>query len=144
MRYFILLLMLSGVVNAKAYKCEVNGKIEYKQSPCLVGNTQAVFILQSDIDEQARRNRKYASKDIINKQFSAWNGAHIKLERMVKEGLKDPSSFDHVSTRYVDNGDNTLSVLMKYRAKNSYGAIVTEYVKFKTDIDTGRVLSRIK
>lgn len=64
----------------------------------------------------------------IEKQFSAWNGAHRDLERRVKTALKDPDSYEHIETKYVDNGAKGISVLMKYRAKNSFGGYVVESI----------------
>ena len=40
MKYFILLMLCSGTVQAKAYKCEVNGKITYQQMPCANGGAE--------------------------------------------------------------------------------------------------------
>lgn len=59
----------------------------------------------------------------VKSQFSVWDGSHKKLEKYVKSNLKDPKSYEHVSTKYVQTG-NTLRVVMSYRAKNSFGAVV--------------------
>lgn len=34
MKFFMILMLLPGFIHAKAYKCEVNGKTAYQQSPC--------------------------------------------------------------------------------------------------------------
>lgn len=72
--------------------------------------------------------------DQIARAFSAWNGSHIQLTRYVKERLKDPGSFEHIQTRYGDNGD-TLYVTMRYRAKNSFGGYVVNTATATAKID---------
>lgn len=76
----------------------------------------------------------------VNKQFSSWNGAHIKLQDFIKENMKDPSSYEHVETKYKNLGD-VLIVVTKYRGKNSFGALILQETKAKCDIETGDVLS---
>ncbi|CAD6366722.1 hypothetical protein SHEWT2_01203 [Shewanella hafniensis] len=78
----------------------------------------------------------------VNRQFSGWDGSHNGLVKFVKANLKDPSSFEHVKTQYTDKY-NYLIVTMQYRGKNSFGAIVTEEVVAKTDMN-GKVLEIIK
>lgn len=79
----------------------------------------------------------------INKQFSSWDGSHINLKKSVKDNLKDPSSFEHVNTEYQVNNDNTLTVHMKYRGKNSFNATITEDIWVKTDLN-GNILEVLK
>ena len=68
-------------------------------------------IAEAKTKAQAERRVK------IEKQFSAWDGSHITFSRAIKDNLNDPSSFEHVETRYEDKGTYIL-VSMKYRAKN--------------------------
>jgi hypothetical protein len=54
--------------------------------------------------------------------LSSWDGSHRELVDLVRESLRDPSSFEHVETRVtpVDaKGEHRL--VMKYRAKNGFG-----------------------
>jgi hypothetical protein len=77
----------------------------------------------------------------IEKQFSPWDGSHMKLVWYVKDNMNDPDSFEHIETSYYDKG-SFLIVIMKYRGKNMYGAKVRNYVKAKVDLD-GNVLNLI-
>lgn len=74
----------------------------------------------------------------IKKQFSSWDGSHIKLTQVVKDLMNDPKSFEHKETRYIDQGD-TLQVLMVFRGKNVFGGVVENYVRATVDLD-GNVL----
>ena len=77
----------------------------------------------------------------IERQFSAWDGRHIKLYQFIKENLNDPDSLQHIETRYWKNFDengqfnNTITVKTKYRAKNSFGGYVVEYISADCDMD---------
>ncbi len=54
--------------------------------------------------------------------LSGWNGAHRGVERVVKENLRDPSSFEHIETKITpvnENGEHRL--IMSYRAANAFG-----------------------
>lgn len=58
-------------------------------------------------------------------QFSSWDGSHPAVVRQVKDAMDDPSSFEHVETKYWDQGAE-MQVRMKFRGKNAYGAVVTQ------------------
>ena len=105
----------------------------------------AVFFLASTGDTESEREPKAqpsAREQRINRGFSIWNGSHRALTGQNKANLKDPSSFEHVETRYTDHGDDTLTVTTHYRAKNSFGALVVGHVTAKVHID-GHVIEII-
>jgi hypothetical protein len=89
--------------------------------------------------EQKRQQAAVLRKQFIERQFSQWNGAHMELERAIKDTMKNPDSYEHVSTRYIDKG-NSIIVLTKFRGTNSFGAIVPSVVRAEID-DSGRIKS---
>ena len=69
--------------------------------------------------------------------LSAWDGSHSRLVESVKGTLKDPSSFEHDKTIIApvdENGKHTL--VMRYRAKNGFGALTQGYVQAQIDNTT--------
>lgn len=87
--------------------------------------------------EEARKQQEDAQMQrtkMIESQFSAWDGAHIKLEREIKLTLNDPDSYQHVATKYSDMGDH-LIINTSFRAKNGFGALILSTVKAKVDIN---------
>lgn len=82
-------------------------------------------------------NKERASS--INKQFSAFNGSHMKLTELVKKQMKDPDSFKHLETIKSDAGDY-LRVKMRYSGTNSFGARIQQTIVAKTDIQSGVIL----
>ena len=79
-----------------------------------------------------------ARKKQIERQFSDRDGSHGNLERVIKQSMNDPDSYDHVETVYWDRGDH-LVVRTTFRGKNAFGGIVKNSVKAKVSLD-GQVL----
>lgn len=54
--------------------------------------------------------------------LSKWDGSHDDVVKLVKRGLREPSSFEHIETRVTPikaNGQHGL--IMEYRARNGFG-----------------------
>jgi hypothetical protein len=84
--------------------------------------------------EYEQRQEEARRKARIKAQFSNWDGSHKNLKEYIKQNLHDRGSFDHVETKYSDNGDH-LIVRMKYRANNKLGAKVLESVTARVSLD---------
>jgi len=84
-----------------------------------------------DAAEQAERMRQRkderAEAEKHDAIFSGWDGSCRPLVKRVKEVMNDPSSFDHVKTAYVQDG-NKYNVKMVFRGKNKFGAVVLSEV----------------
>jgi hypothetical protein len=77
-----------------------------------------------------------ARQDKIKSQFSFWDGSHNTVVTLVKSAMHNPKSFEHVETTFVDGGiDYGIIVTMKYRGTNLYGAIVTNSITARVDIN---------
>jgi zinc-ribbon domain len=70
----------------------------------------------------------------VSKGFSAWDGSHIELEQWVKQSLKDPGSYEHIETRYSDEGGH-IALIMRYRAKNGFGGYTVGRVVATAAVD---------
>ncbi len=64
--------------------------------------------------------------------FSAWDGSHKNLEKWVKDNMNDPDSYEHIETRYQDNGA-TITIYLKFRGKNAFGGKVVNMAVATTD-----------
>lgn len=73
-------------------------------------------------------------KDRIGRAFSAWDGSNKNLVASVKEVMNDPESFEHVETRFREQGDS-LFLIMKFRGKNAFGGVITNTVTCFSDLD---------
>ncbi len=78
-------------------------------------------------------------KELLEKQFSGWDGSHIELTKIIKKSMNDPDSFEHEETVYWDMGDH-LVIRTTFRGKNAFGGVVKNWVKAKADINTGQII----
>ncbi|MFT5915776.1 MAG: hypothetical protein ACI81T_002279 [Bacteroidia bacterium] len=95
--------------------------------------------LEAEIRKQEEINKN--RKENVEKQFSAWDGSHPKLSRMIKENCRNPDSYEHIETKFRDDG-NTIFVTTKYRAENGFGGMNIGNVSAKVDFN-GNVLEII-
>lgn len=130
-------------ISSSAKACPLCGKelLRNKQFGC--GTIIVIIIFASFIYSQfsekttptkASQSPQDPRKVTIEKAFSPWDGSHRQLESYIKKNLKDPDSYQHIETRYADNG-NTITVTTKYRAKNSFGGYVIESSVATANID---------
>ncbi|WP_274644663.1 hypothetical protein [Pseudomonas serbica] len=84
--------------------------------------------------EKAAATAKAERQKKIEGQFSGWSGAHYKFERLIKDAMNDPDSYDHVETKYVDKG-TYIRVISTFRGKNAFGGMVknTKIADFTID-----------
>ncbi len=71
--------------------------------------------------------------------FSAWDGSHSKLTRLVEEYVDDSDSFEHAETRYKMFKVYAV-VVMEYRASNRFGAKIKTSITAKVDLENCEVL----
>jgi hypothetical protein len=69
------------------------------------------------VKAKAERQKK------IEAQFSGYSGVHYNFERIIKEAMNDPDSYDHVETKYIDKG-SFIRVFLTFRGKNGFGGMV--------------------
>jgi hypothetical protein len=89
----------------------------------------------------AEARRAEERTKLIEKNFSAWDGSHRGLTKVIMSTMNDPGSYEHVETTYIDKGDY-LIVKTTFRGKNAFGGVVTNWVQAKVDLD-GNVLEII-
>lgn len=88
--------------------------------------------LAAEIKKQEEFNKN--RKENIEKQFSAWDGSHPKLSRMIEESCRNPDSYEHIETRFRDDG-NSIFVITKYRAENGFGGMTIGNVTARVDFN---------
>ncbi len=86
----------------------------------------------------ARKTKAELRREKIEKHFSAWDGAHRGLEKVIKSSMNDPDSYDHNKTVYIDKGDH-LIVTTTFRGKNAFGGVVLNSITAEVDFN-GNVL----
>ncbi|MCM8538572.1 MAG: hypothetical protein NE334_21700 [Lentisphaeraceae bacterium] len=87
------------------------------------------ILIKKEQDQKALKIAKEKRKKKLESYFSAWDGSHVELVRVVKKRMNDPSSFEHVETKYTDRGKNGVILFMTFRGKNAFGGKVLNNVK---------------
>jgi len=78
----------------------------------------------------AARPAKVPARIYPEALFNAWDGSNERLVRYVQDRMNDPDSFEHAETIFFERGDY-LFVTMKYRGKNGFGGVITNYINAK-------------
>lgn len=125
------------------------GKVEYENNEVPDYNT----FINADIVENQKLNKEaeklvaqqkeeYEKRkaEFEEKCLSSYDGSNRELVRIVKENMNDPDSFEHAETLYKLFKDYAV-VVMKYRGKNKFGALVLGSVTAKVNIEDGSVIS---
>ncbi len=89
----------------------------------------------------AKQQKEYEEKVEKFKKdcMNSLDGSHRKLKRLVKKNLHDPKSFEHIETVFGINNDK-VKVVLKYRGKNGFGALVVGSVTAFVSLDNCEVL----
>lgn len=77
-------------------------------------------------------------RELIERQFSVWDGSHTGVTQAIKASMNDPKSYDHVETVFWDRGDYLL-IRTRFRGKNAFGGVILNTVNAKVDFQ-GNVL----
>lgn len=73
---------------------------------------------------EAKRQQEVAARATsVKAQFSGWDGSHRAVEQIIKNNMKNPDSYEHVETRFIDNGKG-ITVFTTVRGTNSFGGVV--------------------
>lgn len=78
----------------------------------------------------------------IKSQFSTVDGSHKKLEKFVKSKMRDPNSYEHISTGYIQY-DDILDIYMEYKEKNTLGIVESKKIIATVDKSGDMSLSHI-
>ncbi len=97
-------------------------------------NSELDKFRQEEAEEEHRNQLVKKKAEWESNCISSWDGSCTKLVRAFKPHLKDPDSFEHIDTGFRRYDDYVL-VVMKYRAKNSFGAFNIGTVTAKVDYD---------
>lgn len=159
---FALFLASTATAWAEPYRCNVNGKAVYQETPCNAaapkGSTaaeiQAEFErekaskkdgerLKADKEkalEDARRDCQAEKNKPAIVKNSSWDGSVSQVTDYLKITLKDPSSFEAINWGNVVHNCDGYTVFVKYRARNSFGGMVITAQVFNMD-RSGKVVS---
>jgi hypothetical protein len=76
----------------------------------------------------AQAENEAADAKEFKANFSPWDGSHYKLAQITKENMNDPKSFKHKETVLYRAKDGRKFIVMEYRGKNDFGALVVDEI----------------
>ncbi|WP_052731139.1 SHOCT domain-containing protein [Spirosoma radiotolerans] len=85
------------------------------------------------------KDPKEARREHVESLFSAYDGSHPQLEKAVKSAMKNPDSYEHVETRFRDDG-STIYVITTFRGTNSFGGVVPQRADATISGDDGHII----
>lgn len=85
---------------------------------------------ETNSKEEKTKNKKWIEKNL----FSLWDGSHIGLVKYVKKNMNDPKSYEHVETKYKDNGTH-IYINMTFRGNNAFGGKVINRIEATSDYE---------
>ena len=104
-----------------------------------LAKAQEEKIAKQQLAAAAAVDEKKARQGKIEAQFSAYDGSNRGVEKVIKERMNDPDSYEHVKTTFNDKGDY-ITVFTQFRGKNAFGGKVLSTAIAKVDFD-GNVLA---
>lgn len=86
-------------------------------------------------------NEIATTEDILLGDLSPWDGSLAPLVDFVKESMKDPESFEHDKTLYLQStkDSNEFVITMNYAGTNSFNAKVNSSVKCLYNVKTKEI-----
>jgi predicted nucleic acid-binding protein len=99
--------------------------------------------IERELAEELKKQEEFNKnrKENIDKQFSGWDGSHPALSRMIEKNCRNPDSYEHIETRFRDDG-TSIFVITKYRAENGFGGMTIGNVTARVDF-SGNVIEII-
>jgi hypothetical protein len=110
----------------------------------LIGGLIYVFSVVKDAPPPTKQNTTVIAEvktpppptkdDLVKKQFSTWDGSHYQLEKMIKNSMNDPDSYEHIATAYkIEN--ETVTVFTDFRGNNAFGGKIKNSVAAQFTLD---------
>lgn len=109
---------LDSLKNIYNESVSINNALELEQEGDGIITT-VPLLTKADLEKPKRDN---ADAEPYMQYFSS---SRSDFSRLVKSNLNDPDSFKFVETKYRDNGDGTITLIMEFRAKNALGGVIT-------------------
>lgn len=93
---------------------------------------QEEIAIKAEIERKKQEELNKNRKKIIEEQFNA-DGSHFELAWLIKKNLRNPDSYEHIETRFRDDG-SSIYVTTKYRAENGFGGMAIETCVARVDL----------
>ncbi len=90
---------------------------------------------KKSVPGEVKLEQNKSRKELVQEQFSKWDGSHSKLVQYIKANMNDADSYEHVETLYIVDSDSSIYVTTKFRGTNALGAKVLNEIKARYSFD---------
>ncbi|MGN6293920.1 MAG: hypothetical protein ACTHMV_14335 [Chitinophagaceae bacterium] len=92
----------------------------------VIAGCAIVAVIWVGCDKCSREDapKELSRKERIENLFSAWDGSQPEVVKWIKQHIKDPDSYKHIETKFIDKTDR-VGVNTTFTATNSFGGRVT-------------------
>jgi len=106
-----------------------------------LGNISEIEVYKKDMKESSFGHRSQAKIDNFKKEFvSSYDGSCVPVINYIKEGMNDPSSFEHVRTFLTPLSNGNFEIKTVFRGKNRLGGVVSNSA-YSEVAPTGNIVS---
>ncbi|RJF91149.1 hypothetical protein [Sphingomonas cavernae] len=78
---------------------------------------------RAELVEQQQRETNTAARRVASLHCASATGEVLPFSRLLKQTMRNPGSFEHVSTKIGPNENGVHAIAMTYRGSNGFGAI---------------------
>lgn len=120
----------------------MESKNKFSKKGCLIiVGILGVLIWGLTRDGDNKNDEIVTTEDILQGDLSPWDGSLAPLVDFVKESMKDPESFEHDKTLYLQStkDSNEFVITMNYTGTNSFNAKVKSSVKCLYNVKTKEI-----
>lgn len=120
----------------------MESKKKFSKKGCLIiVGILGVLIWGLTRDGDNKNDEIVTTEDILQGDLSPWDGSLAPLVDFVKESMKDPESFEHDKTLYLQStkDSNEFVITMNYTGTNSFNAKVKSSVKCLYNVKTKEI-----
>lgn len=121
---------------------EINQPLNEKINSYARKNYKKILKQKNDAEKLQKKFLEEQEKNERIRKFVTRydNDSYKPLVDYVKQNMNDPKSFEHVRTSYDTSRKDTVKVMMEFRGKNAFGALVINTCSATAVIDTGELL----
>ena len=105
--------------------------------PTIMPTSEPTVIPTLSPEEIQERTKKILHEKLMS-HFSVWDGSHHQSNKLIKNALKNPASYDFVKCTWSGLKEEKFAkyyiVTTTYRATNSFNAIVTSQMTIRFDL----------
>ena len=117
---------------------EINEPLNKKINAYVKKNFKVLSKDKKDIEKYEEHVKK---EEKIREFVNSYDDSYRPLVSYIKENMNDPKSYEHIQTGYNIKGENTVTIVTRFRGTNKFGALVINRCEATADIESGNLIT---